>query len=195
MRQKEYYIFNKSYSKEEYAKKMAELNIKNPETKKEIEKTVKNLIEKYPHVASIQTNAQNCIGDHIINSKNCYWAFATTESEDLCYVFHNDHLKDSLDTDLMAGSELIYESTPGYDLYNCNFCLECGNTKNAEYCVRCFNSHDLFGCIGRNHAEYQILNQPYNKEEYFKRIAEIKDRLRADKKYTNWLPDVVGRID
>lgn len=195
LRQKEYCIFNKSYSKEDFFKRIYELKIKNLDAKKEIEKTVKNLIEKYPHVASVQTNAQNCIGDHIINSKNCYWAFASTESEDLCYVFHNDKLKDSCDTDLMAASELIYESTPGFDLYNCNFCLECGNTKNAEYCVRCFNSHDLFGCVSKNHAEFQILNKQYSREEYFKLVAEIKRQLREEKKYMNWLPDVIGKID
>lgn len=195
LRQKEFYVFNQSYSKEAYVQKMKELRLRNPADIKQHFEAMERLREKHPHIASVQTNTQNCVGDHIINSKNCSWAFATTESEDCCYVFHNDHLKDSMDTDLMAASELIYECTPGYDLYNCNFCLECGNTKNAEFCVRVFNSHDCFGCVGRDHAEFEILNQKYPKDEYFKRVAQMKDQLKSEKKYTNWLPDVVGEID
>lgn len=191
LRQKEFYIFNKPYSKEEYKNKMAELKVKDHTLAGEIQKKVDGLRAQHPHCASIQMNSENCLGDHIINSKNCYWAFNTTSAQDSCYVMHNDGLKDCYDTDLIAASELCYECTPGYDLYNCNFCLECGNTKNAEYCVRCFNSHDLFGCVARDHAEFEILNVKYSKEEYFKKVAEIKEELRRKNQYTQWLPEVI----
>lgn len=35
----------------------------------------------------------------------------------------------------------------------------------------------------------------YSKDEFFKRVAQIKGQLRTEKKYFNWLPDVVGKID
>ncbi len=195
LRQKSYYFFNQPLSKEEYFNCLREWDFSHPSHFQAIQKKVEELRKNHPHNASVQINCQNCIGDDIVNSKNCYWAFNAENCEDSGYLFHTDHLKDSYDTEVTAQGELLYECTPGYDLYNCNFCLECGNTKNAEYCVRCFNSHDVFGCVGRNHAEFEILNQKYSKDEYFKKVAEIKDELRAKKTYVNWLPDVVGKID
>lgn len=156
---------------------------------------MENLRSKHPHIALIQTNSENCTGDHIIGSKNCHESFATTNAQDCAYVFHNETLKDCIDCELIAASELCYECTPAYDLYNCNFCLECGNTKNSEYCVRVFNSHDCFGCVGRDHAEFEILNQKYSKEEYLKRIAALRNELKTEKKYINWLPEIVGKLD
>ncbi len=78
---------------------------------------------KHPHVFSQQLNTQNCIGNDIVNSKNCYWSFNTVNSEDCGYTFHVDKMKDCYDTEVVANSELTYECTPGYDLYDCNFCL------------------------------------------------------------------------
>lgn len=196
LRQKEFHIFNTPYSKEEYVKKMNEMRLAN---KHEVQKHLRKMDElrlTYPHVANVQINAQNCFGDHVLNSKNCYWAFDVKGgSEDCCYIYHNEKLKDCVDSEYLAPSELLYECTVGFDLYNCNFCFECGNLKNSEFCVRCFNSHDLFGCVGRNHAEYQILNQQYEKEKYFKKVEEIKDQLKREKQYKNWLPEVIGKID
>lgn len=195
LRQKEYYIFNKPYTREKYLEEMKKWNLHDVTIRAQAEEEVAKLRQQHPHVFSVQVNTQNCFGDNIVNSKNCYSAFHTLNAEDCAYTFHVDKMKDCYDTEVVASSELTYECTPGYDLYNCNFCLECGNTKNAEYSVRCFNSHDVFGCVGRNHAEFEILNQKYNKEDYFKKVAEIKEKLRAEKTYVNWLADIVGKID
>lgn len=176
--------------------KMRELRLKDQNDVRRSLESMEELRKKHPHIVSVQINSDNCFGNHVMNSKNCYWAFDIKGgAEDSYYIFHGEGLKDCCDSEYLAPSELLYECTVGFDLYNCNFCLECGNTKNAEFCIRVFNSHDCFGCVGRNHAEYEILNEKHTKEEYFKKMAEIKDRLRIENKYMNWLPDVIGRID
>lgn len=188
LRQKEYFIFNKKYSPREYEEKIK--SIKKEDAEQEAEK----LRLKYPHLCAVISQSEECIGDHIIRSKNCNWAFATTDSEDCAYVFHNDHLKDVYDTDLMANSELLYECNIGYDLYGCNFMLECGNVKESEYCVRCFNSNHLFGCAARDHASYEILNKKYSEKDWHEKVAEIKAELKKQNEYKNFLPDIIENL-
>lgn len=70
---------------------------------------------------------------------------------------------------------------------NCNFCYACWHNHDLEYCELVFNSNHCFGCVSRSHAEYEILNKKYSKDEYFKKIAGIKDELRREELYGKWL--------
>ncbi|MBI5413608.1 hypothetical protein HZA42_04640 [Candidatus Peregrinibacteria bacterium] len=82
---------------------------------------------------------------------------------------------------------------------NCNFCFACTTSSDLDFCELVFNSKYCFGCIGLNHKEYYILNKPYSREDYFKRVAEIKEELKCDSDYGRgfWSPtypfqDTVG---
>ncbi|MBT3865089.1 hypothetical protein HOF67_03605, partial [Candidatus Peregrinibacteria bacterium] len=57
---------------------------------------------------------------------------------------------------------------------------------NLTYCDSVFNSHDCFGCVGLSHGEYQILNKKYEKEEYFKKVEEIKAQMQQDNEWGQW---------
>ncbi|MEK7528898.1 MAG: hypothetical protein AAB592_03955 [Patescibacteria group bacterium] len=193
LRQKEYYIFNEPYTKEEYFKKLKTIDLKNPAARHDIDERVEALNLKHPHIYSVQLQTENCTGNNILRSKNCQWAFGVTDSEDVSYAFQVlDHSRDCYDVELHAAAELSYECSVGYNIYNCNFTLECGDLKDSEYCVRVFNSDHCFGCVSRSHASYEILNKKYPKEEWFKRVTEIKADLRDSKQYTNFLPDVMS---
>ena len=84
-------------------------------------------------------------------------------------------------------SELLYECIGNSGNTNCNFCYASWHNADIEYCEHVFNSHDCFGCISRSHAEYEILNQKYSKEDYFKRVREIKEELKREEMYGKWL--------
>lgn len=72
-----------------------------------------------------------------------------------------------------------------YSTFNKNCYLSSG----THYCELVFNSHDCLGCIARNHAEYEILNKKYPKEEYFKRFEEIKKELQNQNMWGKmWIP-------
>jgi hypothetical protein len=61
-------------------------------------------------------------------------------------------------------------------------------SSDLEYCELIANSKNCFGCVGLNHKEFYILNQPYSREDYFKRVAEIKDQLKREGSYGRWFP-------
>lgn len=176
-----YCILNKKLAKEEYeAERRFLLRTKSAE---ELLVMLDELRRSVPQRPVFQKNCEDCIGTDLRNSRNLTFCFGVKNAEDLIYGGTNiNQCKDSVDVDNIAAtmSEHLYQGigiTGSYDII-------CGNviwfSNNLYYCELMFNSHDCLGCISRNHAEYEILNIKYPKDEYYKRrdaiIAELKDQ-------------------
>lgn len=177
----EFCILNEKLTKEEYDQKKKFL-LKN-HSADELWKMLADLRQKIPQRAFFQKNCENCVGSDLRNSKNLFLCFNAKNAEDVSYGGTNiNNVKTSVDIDNCASnmSEELYNSvgvTGGYSYVCCNVCWF---SQNLYYCEHVFNSHDCFGCVGRNHAGYEILNKKYSKEEYAKRIEEIKNELKSD---------------
>jgi len=184
----EYHIQNKSVSKEKYAAEVARR--KSTLTPKQLLAELEKIRATVPQAATIQRNCENCMGSYLENCKNLFYCYNSTNAEDCFYlqtIAHN--VKDSCDCDSIGydPSELLYECIGNSGNVNCNFCYASWHNHDLEYCEQVFNSHHCFGCISRNHAEYEILNKKYPKEEWFKKVAEIKAELRSQGLYGKWL--------
>lgn len=199
LRNKEFYIFNKKYSREDYFVKLRELRARGPENEhargrrmegRHMENPPPEFVElknTLPHIAMQGVNNENVTGDHIFNSRNVFYGFDVSDQEDTMYMFNASMSKDCMDVIYTGqGSEMNYMCHSAVNLKYSNFCNVCWFSQNLEYCEYVFNSHDCFGCVSRNHAEYEILNQKYSKDEYLKRVAELKDKLRSDGTYGRW---------
>jgi hypothetical protein len=180
LRRKEYCIFNKQFTKDEYSK--------------ELEKySAKAFLEfklEQPHVFAQNYNNDEFTGDHVFNSKNAFNCFDVNELEDCFHATNLFHSKDCCDANFCAWAELVYECHSGVQLYGSNFCNVCWYSQNLEYCEYVFNSHDCFGCVSRNHARYEILNEQYEEEEYHARVAEIKSEMRKQGIYGEHAPSI-----
>ncbi|MEM9694141.1 MAG: hypothetical protein AAGA56_16450 [Myxococcota bacterium] len=67
------------------------------------------------------------------------------------------------------------------DLTACNHCQashRCSNCAYLEQCFECHNCTYCFGCVGLAGAEFHILNEPQERQTYFKRVAELSRLLR-----------------
>lgn len=188
LRNVEYHIQNKPVSRESYKQEVARL--KSSHTAKQLLAELEKIRQTIPHVSTIQKNCENCLGSFLENCKGALYCYNGTDLEDCLYmqtVAH--HAKNCVDCDSIGydPSELLYECigiTGGVD---CNFCYACWHNHDIEYCELVFSSHHCFGCISRNHAEYEILNVKYSKDEWFKKVTQIKDELRAAGQYGKWL--------
>src|SRR5207244_4175186 len=73
--QKQYYIFNKPYSKEEYFKKLKEYDLGSrkvvAELKQEFKKICQNAVVKY----YVGNSTENSAGNYLNNTKNCFTCF------------------------------------------------------------------------------------------------------------------------
>jgi len=186
LRNKQFHIFNKPYSKEAYFEKVRELKNRHRKLDAPPEEFT-NLKNTLPHAHFQGYQNENTVGDHIFRSRNVYSGFDVSDQEDTAYVFNSHQAKDCMDIAYSSiGTELCYMCHSGVTLFNSNFCNICWYSQNLEYCEYVYNSHDCFGCVSRSHAEYEILNEKYSKDEYFKKVAQIKDELKADGSYGQW---------
>lgn len=186
LRRASFQIYNQQYSEEDYRQKVHELR---RVPRAEIEKEVEKLKLSYPHLAARQYRTENCLGDNIQNSKNCFYGFNVKETFDAAYVFdvynvYWERSEDVYDSYFSVDLHHCFECIQVGECYNSNYLHYCEHIKDSEFCEGCFNSKYLFGCSTVNQQEYLILNQPYPKEAWHKKSAEIRDVLRKEGRYS-----------
>ena len=182
LRNKQYHVFNKPYSKEDYKKKLQEFDFgsaKNVEdfAKKAEEFFGKNIV-RFMH----GKHNFNVSGEYINNSKNVRDSYYVNGGEDCRYVQYlmTPSSKDCMDHSLWGeNSELVYETSSCGE--NCsNIKLSYRTSKgshNCTYCMQNYSSSNLFGCVGLQSKQYCILNKQYTKEEYEALVSKIIEHM------------------
>jgi len=178
LRNQKYYIYNESYTKEEYEKKLKQfsltsyLNIQKHKTKSR-EVWLKSL-HKYIH--GIQN--KNVSGDYIYNSKNTLDSWMVYGGEDSRYLQYQvaTPTKDCYDVSQFgAGTELSYEILQGGNsisrIRGGWFILN--DSHDVDYGIQIMGSSYLFGCVSLRSKQYCILNKQYTKEEYEELMPKI----------------------
>lgn len=185
---KQYHIGNKPYSKEEYFSKVAEMKGKFESVKLGYRQHLKDVVRKYYH----GFNIENCTGDNIANSKNAFDCFEVQEIQDCRYVCNATKVKDCYDAENLDNSELIYECIATEGDYHKAFCDICWFNKFIFYCNMCFNSQNLFGCVGLKKKEYCILNKQYSKEEYEELLPKIIKHMQDSGEWGQFFPMTIS---
>lgn len=181
LRQKQHYILNQKYSKEEYFQILASYELHTYAGMQRAKELVfYKLKERFPIRNCYQTNTQNSVGDNLVNDKDCSWCFDCTNCEDVKYGVQLDEVFSSQDMTCMGyeRSELVYYTTGGTAAFHNLFCSSCWNTNEMFYSDLCMNSSYCFGCIGLQHKEYCILNKQYSKEEYEALVPKIIEHMK-----------------
>lgn len=176
---KQYCIFNKQYTKEEYDKKAKELLQRPVEINlKELNELTKN----YPITTTNVTHSENCdYCNHVHDAKNYYLCFDAGHGENCAYLYDAFYNKNCYDFTQSFHSESSYECVDCSKLNKCFFMKDCTDMYDSGFCEHCIYSHDLFGCYGLNKKEYCILNKQYSKEDYQKEVSEIVESYRKEK--------------
>ena len=190
---KEYHIFNKQYSKDEYEAKLKEYRL---DTFSGVEKAKEEFAKfklEFPHRFAHIVNCENVTGENIVNVKNCTNGFDVTgPAEDLkdVYVVGWD-IKDILSCSQMGhkGAELFYESMGCVGGRNSAFCVYSWYSNDIFYSeMILLNSKHLFGCTNMKKAEYCILNKQYTKEEYEAMLPRIVEHMKSTGEWGEFFP-------
>ncbi len=182
LRNKSYCIFNEQYTKEEYAKKLADLNLGSYKSFQALAEKFEEMKLKAINKFAYLLNTQNVIGDNVYNSRNCYYCFDLEgDAENVKYSnWGTLSLRDSHDTGpgTSGNSELIYEGISiGVKNARCKFGVIVWYSHDMQYCYNCQDSHDLFGCVGLRKKQYCILDKQYTKEEYEALVPKIVSHM------------------
>ncbi len=186
---KSYCIFNRQYTKEEYEKKLKEMNLTDPESLEKVKKEFWEHSLNFPRKYASVRNAVNSIGDDIEQVKNCKYVFSVSEAENVRYSFFVPYggAKDSFDLDHVGvGTTETYELHSGFGNNRVMFGNRVYYSHNVEYSDDCYNSEYLFACAGLRKKQYCILNKQYSKEDFEKLrtkiIEQMKEIVYTDKK-------------
>ncbi|TSC74994.1 MAG: Uncharacterized protein G01um101430_674 [Parcubacteria group bacterium Gr01-1014_30] len=183
LRNKQYYVFNKPYSHEQYKEKMNEYDLGSYEVKQKLQKEFYDSLTRFPRRFAQFINTVNVTGNHCRNMKNCYACFDLYDDvEDSKYVANGGlGLKDSYDGyGVGVVCELLYEGIDtGVTGYKERFSIVVYTCRDTNYCFNCENCSYLFGCVGLRNKQYCILNKQYTKEEYETLIPKIIEHMNA----------------
>ena len=191
LRNKNYHVFNKPVSKEEFKKIKQEMLGSYPALEKTFADFRKTLKEKAVHRYMTGERNYNVSGDFIYNSKNIKNSYYVLDGENQKYAVRStEGQKDSMDIFGVNAGELSYESNNIDFSSRCFFSVNGENNMSSSYLVDCDHTNNSFGCISVRKKEYCILNKQYDKKTYEelqeKIISQMKELPYIDKKDRNY---------
>jgi len=193
LRNKQYFIWNEQYTKEEYIKEIGKINYSSYKNLQEIKQKFDEYILQFPRHYMNSVNYINSTGFGVKNSKDCKMVFEVYDCENVSYGFRCPGIKDSMDVVSAGWAELMYEFSSGGGVGSQNVKFIANGLQSqmdCEYTDSCgFSSSNLFGCIGVKSGQYSILNKKYLREEYENLVLKIKEHM-------NTMPyiDAKGRV-
>lgn len=194
LRNKEYCIRNKQYSKEEYEELVGAIDLGSHAQYQKCLGEFKELQRNHIYKEFQGFNLENCQGMHMYNCKD------TKKSFDCDDVEHGKFLyqivlgaKDVYDCYQYGNRlELSYEcSVCGLDSYNLLFCFETHWSRHVYYSWYIEHCKNIFGCSNMHHKEFCILNKQYSQEEYHQLVSKIVKKMMEDGEWGEFFP--IGR--
>ena len=182
LRNKSYCIFNEQFTREDYKKRIEEINISNRVNIEKMREKFSEFVKEFIVPALVENHSVNVSGNWFQECKNVTKSFNCERAEDGKYLFGITDAKDVMDYTYWGQfSELIYESSSiGRQCSSVCFSNECWDQLiRAQYCINCHSSSDLFGCVGLRKKQYCILNKQYSKEEYESLVTKIKEQMET----------------
>ena len=131
-----------------------------------------------PKASIINAKSENCeFTNYSGENRNCYMVVGGWRAEDCYYSYRAFYATDNCDCYDIYKCERCYECSESANLYNCIHCTHCFESSNLFLCQDCMGCMDCFGCVNLRNKQHHIYNQPFSKEEYEKKVAELKKQL------------------
>ena len=189
--QKQYYIENQPYNKEDYFSKIREYQLSSRSSINSLSVKFEEFHSKYPKKNCQILKVENCKGNYILNCKNSHHCFNISECEDLLYCDSLYNAKDCLDVSSFGENiECVYNSgTIGINCFNIFMSFVAVlNCSDLIYCDNCRQSEHCFGCSSLQRNKYCILNKQYSKDEYEKLSARVANHMRETGEWGEYFP-------
>jgi hypothetical protein len=191
-RNKKYLWFNKQLSKEEYEKRLSEVDFSCRSKLAEYKKLFGELMKTqavWPE--SFNEKCTNVIGEYTTNAVDCSYIFAGIDGP-----FQNLHhityaAGNSFDSAFCSGiytANNVYLTNVATDSSQVLFSLDAVRCQNIEYCMYCYDCEFCFGCNCLRKKKFCIFNKQYSEEEYWKKVDDIKCAMLERGEYGQFFP-------
>jgi hypothetical protein len=137
---------------------------------------IKELLLSVPRPGNIkQGNIVNSqYSNRVSDLKNCYLCFGCNVLEDSIYNSWVNNSKDCVDCLNIQKSERCYGCIDCTGCYDISFSQESRSCSSSSYLLNCRNCESCFGCVNLRSKSNCIFNIEYSKEEYVKKVKELK---------------------
>jgi hypothetical protein len=191
LRNKQYHIFNKPYSKQEYYKKIKTYNINSRKSIEKIKQEFEEFNNKFPKPANHNEGSENVIGEYMRRSSNCYECYDLNNTENSRYCSHVYEMKDCLDN-VCSYTELGYENISGIPKYMVIGTTLCNDSRYIFYSKDVMNSKNCFACVGLKKEQNCILNKQYSESEYKELELKLKNKMKRDCEWGEFFPIIMS---
>ncbi len=135
----------------------------------------KELMNTVPRLGIDIVNCENSdYCNYCGDDKNCYLDIAGEANEDCYFDLFTKYSKNCVDCTFAYNSTLCYECIQVYNCYNVRYSQYMEDCSDCALCFDCKGSRNCLLCINQRNKEYCILNQQYSKEEFQKKLSELK---------------------
>ena len=189
-KRKKYLFMNERLSKEEYAEKMSEINLRSRAEVEKYKEKFDQMMHECVWPEKMSFDDEGSVGEYLFNTRNCKYCYQ-------CVKAARDLYRCSFvaqDTHDNAYCISVYNVADSYGCVdmsqgiNCRFCFSCNNAQDLEYCTACYNCENCFGCIGLQRKKFCIFNKEYSEEEYWKLVDQIKLQMLEVGEYGQFFP-------
>lgn len=180
LKHKRWYWYNEPLTETEYRTRLAEA-VRNRASFEEHKRRFATHAKKYPLEYAIQKSSENITGNLIFNSKDIRNSFFIADGENLgdCLRIILGY-KDCYRVSYGGKGEKNYECFGTGTNVSFSFCSAIiPDSTSVGYSFSCYNSNDLFGCMGLRNKKFCILNKQYSEKEYHTLRTKIMDDMRA----------------
>lgn len=197
LRQKQYCVWNKQKTKEEYEAFLREFRPGSHSAVAAMKRRSEEFFAGQPVKATRGEQNIDCTGDNLHQSKNSYGCFDAAGMHD-CMHMTNCLMgaRDSGDIHIWGlGMELCYNgvvigSSP-QRVMCCYYATEgVSNVYYSTFCSR--NASNLFGCIGLRHKQDCILNRQYSREEFGSLAGRIAEHMQRTGEWGAYFPPEIS---
>lgn len=184
---KQYCILNVQYSKEEYFETIKKFDLSDTAVVQRLKKEAATFWQKGYTCAENNIRSERSNGYDVVDSADTV-GISTFKTERLYNAFDVALVKDSCDLTTCSALESSVNSVVCTDGFENKMSVSCTGCIDVEYSLQCISCEHCFGCVGLKRKKYCIFNVQYSKEEYWKKVDEIKAKMIARGEYGQFFP-------
>lgn len=135
----------------------------------------KELLHEVPLSSKSDLRSVNSdYSDQSSDFKNAYLCFNGDAVEDSAYCTKTSYSKDCFDLTYALHNELCYDSANTDKSYRVFFSVDIEGSNDIWFSRDLVGCANCVGCAGLRKKSYHILNEPYPKEEYERKLKELR---------------------
>jgi len=191
LRNKEYCFENNQLTKEEYQKKIDEIDLKSYDQYLKCRAKRRDLEKTHTFKYVMGYKYENSLGFQLYNCKNVHESFDIDDVEDGKFLYQIVlGAKDLYDAYQYGNNfQVSYEnSICGQSSYNLLFCHETHWAQNVIYGWYIEHCKYCLGCANMHHKKFCILNKQFSEDEYNELASKIIEYMQTTKEWGEFIP-------